>query len=208
MTGMRSLPSLVALAVLAVPAVATADVFKLYGEAAGGGMFGTGISGVYKDDSFFGNAKGGAYGALIGARFLVFDANIKHHQFVNGDGLRTWTQFTGGLAFGMDTGSEEEKKEGKGGYFEMGVGAAFGLGTGAQVDPPLDNSEVTDKGFLIEGKLGFGKHLSSIFDIGVSVPVSWGYLFKTGGGANNTDNQYQGIQLEALLVLRANLKLI
>jgi hypothetical protein len=208
MTGMRRFAWFVVLAVALAPAAASADVLKLYGEGVGGGMYGTGLSGTYKDDSFFGNAKGGAYGVLVGARFLVFDGNIKHHQFINGDGLKTWTQFTLGLAFGMDSGTEEEKKAGKGGYFEMGVGAGFGVGTGAQVDPPLDNSEVTDKGFILEGKLGFGKHLSSIFDIGVVVPVSWGYFFKSGGGANNTDNQYQGVQVEALLVLRANLKLI
>ncbi len=205
---MRRLPSVVVIAVLAAPAAASADVLKLYGEAAGGGMFGTGLAGVYKDDSFFGNAKGGAYGVSVGARFLILDGNIKHHQFVNGDGLKTWTQFTAGLAFGMDTGSDEDKKAGKGGYFEMGAGIGFGVGTGAQVDPPLDNSEVTDKGFMLEGKLGFGKHLSNIFDIGVSVPVSWGYFFKSGGGANNMDNQYQGVQVEALLVLRANIKIL
>ena len=62
--------------------------------------------------------------------------------------------------------------------------------------------------FMLQGNVGFGKHLSSVFDIGVSVPVSWGYFFKSGGGANNTDNQYQGIQAEALLVLRANIRLI
>jgi hypothetical protein len=208
MTGMRRFACLVVFAVALAPGAASADVLKLYGEAAGGGMYGTGLSGMYKDDSFFGNAKGGAYGVLVGARLLIFDGNIKHHQFINGDGLKTWTQFTLGLGFGMDSGTEEEKKAGKGGYFDMGVGMGFGVGTGAQVDPPLDNSEVTDKGFILEAKLGFGKHLSSIFDIGISVPVSWGYMFKSGGGANETDNQYQGVQVEALLVLRANLKLI
>jgi hypothetical protein len=208
MTGMRRLACLVVLAVALAPTAASADVFKLYGELQGGGMYGTGLAGTYKDDSFFGNAKGGAAGLVVGGRFLIFDGNIRHNQFINGGETETWTQFTVGFAFGMDSGSEEEKKEGKGGYFEMGAGVGFGLGTGAQVMPPLDNSEVTDKGFLLEGRLGFGKHLSSIFDFGVSVPVSWGYFFKSGGGANNTDNQYQGVQVEALLVLRANLKLI
>jgi hypothetical protein len=205
---MRRFACFVVLLVLLAPAgQAWADVFKLYAEAQGGGMYGKGISGTYQDDSFFDNAKGGAAGVLVGGRFLIFDGTIKHNQFINGGETETWTQFTAGLAFGMDSGTEQEKKEYKGGYFEMGVGLGFGVGTGAQVDPPLDNSEVTDKGFLLEGKLGFGKHLGKIFDIGVSVPVSWGYFFKSGGGANNTDNQYQGVQAEALLVLRANVRL-
>jgi hypothetical protein len=199
---------LAVLAVLAAPGSANAEVFKLYVEGAGGGMFGKGISGVYKDDSFFANAKGGAYGVQAGARFLILDGAIRHHQFVNGDGLKTWTQFMAGLNFGMDTGTELEQKEYRGGYFEIGAALAFGMGTGAQVMPPLDNSELTDKGFLLEGKLGFGKHLGKIFDIGVAVPVSWGYLFKSGDGANNPDNQYQSVQIEALLVLRANIRFI
>ncbi len=209
MTAMRRLPCVVVLAAVCLaPTAASAEVFKLYGELGGGGMFGKGLTGTLKDDAFFGNAKGGAYGALFGARFLIFDGNIRHHQYVNGDGLRTWTQFTAGLNFGVDSGTEEQKKKHQGGYVEMGAGLGFGVGTGAQVDPPLDNSEITDKAFMIQGNLGFGKHLSSVFDIGVSVPVSWGYFFKSGGGANNMDNQYQGIQAEALLVLRANIRVL
>jgi hypothetical protein len=205
---MRGLPYLVLAACLVAPAAASADVFKLYGEVGGGGAYGTGLSGTLKDDSFFGKAKGGVGGVLVGARFLIFDGNIRHNQFINGGETETWTQFTLGLAFGMDSGTDEEKKAHKGGYFEMGAGIGFGVGTGAQVDPPLDNSEVTDKAFMLEGRLGFGKHLSSVFDIGVSVPVSWGYFFKSGGGANDTDNQYQSVQGAALLVLRANIRLI
>jgi hypothetical protein len=207
MTGMRGLPYFVLAACLGAPAVASADVFKLYGELEGGGAYGTGLSGTLKDSAFFHNANGGVGGVLVGARFLFLDGNIRHNQFFNGGETETWTQFTAGLAFGMDTGSDEDRKAHKGGYVEMGAGVAFGVGTGAQVDPPLDNSEVTDKAFMLEGRFGFGKHLSSVFDLGVSVPVSWGYFFKSGGGANDTDNQYQGVQGAALVVLRANIRL-
>lgn len=200
--------SVLLLAMLA-PATASAEVFKLYGEAQGGGLFGKGIAGDHKDDSAFAGGRG-AYGALVGGQFLIFDVHIQHRQYINGDGLTTWTNFSGGLNFGFDTGSAEEKKANKGGYVSLGVGLAFGVGTGAQVMPPLDNAQVTDKGFLLEGKLGFGKHLNKVFDIGLSVPVSYGYLFKSGNGAtaNDTSNQYQTIQAEALLVLRANIRFI
>jgi hypothetical protein len=202
--------SLVVLAALAVPVTASADVFKLYGEAHGGGMYGKGIAGAQKAESFFQKGKGGAYGVQVGAQFLIFDGHIHHHQYVNRDGLTTWTQFTAGLDFGFDTGTEQEKKANKGGYLAVGVGLGFGLGTGAQVVPPLDNSEVTDKGFMLEGRLGFGKHLNKVFDLGIAVPVSWGYLFKSGNGAtaNNPDTQYQSVQIDALLVLRANIRFI
>lgn len=207
MTGMRRFPCFLVLAAVLAPAVASAEVLKLYGEVGGGGMYGKGISGALKDDAFFAKAKGGDWGFLVGGRFLIFDGNIRHHQFPSGGETETWTQFTAGLHFGMDSGSDEEKKQFKGGYFEMGAGVAFGIGTGAQVMPPLDNSEVTDKAFMLEGNVGFGKHLGKIFDIGVAVPVSWGFFFKSGSGANNTDNQYQGVQVQGLLVLRANVRL-
>jgi hypothetical protein len=200
---------LVVLAALAVPATASAEVFKLYGEAQGGGLYGKGIAGDHKADSAFQGGRG-AYGVALGGQFLIFDVNVRHNQFINGDGLTTWTQFTGGLNFGFDTGSEKEKKENKGGYVAFGIGLAFGVGTGAQVDPPLDASEVTDKGFLLESKLNVGKHLNKVFDIGIQVPVSYGYIFKSGNGAtaNMTENQYQTVQGELLLILRANIRFI
>lgn len=197
-------------AVAAVPATASADVFKLYGEAQGGGMYGKGISGDQKADAFSARARGGAFGALVGAQVLIFDGHIQHRQYLNGDGRMTWTQFGIGLTFGSDTGTPEEKKHGKGGYITVGAGAAFGLGTGAQVSLPLDNAQLTDKGFLLEGRLDFGKHLNKVFDIGVAVPTSYGYFFKSGNGAtvNNLETHYQAAQIDILLVLRANIRFI
>jgi hypothetical protein len=207
---MRRLASLVVLGFLAASAPASAEVFKLYGEVQGGGMFGKGLAGDHADQAFAATARGGAYGLLVGGRVLIFDGHLYHRQFVNGDGVKTWTHFALGLNFGFDTGSDQQKKEHKSGYFEMGVNLGFGVGTGAQVDPPLDNSQVTDKGFVLEGRLGFGKHLSKVFDIGVSIPASYSYLFKSGDGAtaNMTESQYQQLRIEALLVLRANIRFL
>jgi hypothetical protein len=207
MTGMRRFACFVALALCLAPAAASAEVFKLYGELGGGGAYGKGLSGTLKDEAFFKKANGGAAGLLLGARFLILDANIRHNQFLNGGETETWTQFTAGLNVGMDTGNAEAKKAFKSGYFEMGAAVGFGVGTGAQVMPPLDASEVTDKALMLEGRLGFGKHLSTYFDIGVVVPVSWGYFFKSGA-AKDVNNHYQGLQVQGLLVLRANLRFI
>jgi len=198
---------LVVLAMCLAPATAGAEVFKLYGEANLGGMYGTGTAGTPKDDAFFADARGGAYGLMLGAKLLFFDIHASHHQFISPD-IRTWTQGTVGLSFGMDTGSEWDHKQGTGGYLEFGFGVGFGVGTGAQVDPPLDNGQLTDKGILLEGRFGFGKHLSSVFDLGLTLPISYGFFYKTGAGANEADNQYQSVQIEALIVLRANLRLI
>jgi hypothetical protein len=194
--------------VAALAASASADTLKLFGEVHGGGMYGQGTAGDQKDTAFFQKARGGAYGGLIGGEFLFFDAWIQHHQYFS-NGLKTWTQFGVGIHFTNDLGSAEERKAGKGGYLEFGGGLWFGLGTGAQVMPPLDNAQITDKALIGEGRIGIGKHIDKVFDFGVVVPVSYGYFLKSGNGAaaNDLSTHYRGFEVEALLALRANIRL-
>jgi hypothetical protein len=191
---------------------ADADVLKLFGEIHGGAIGGKGQSGdpVTSEKDFFSNAPHGMYGVRLGARFLIFDGVIQHHQFTNGDRIATWTQFAAGLGIQADLGDEKAKKAKNGPFIDVGVNAGFGLGTGQQVKPPLSNDEISDKGFLVEGRLGFGKHLNKLFDIGVTVPVSWGYFFKNGfdDSANDVSTHYTSLQIEGLVYLRLNLKLL
>jgi hypothetical protein len=183
-----------------------ADVFSIRAEAHGGAVGGKGVSGDAQDASFFEHAPHGAYGVLVGAEVLFIDAWIQHHQFVDGDRLTTWTQFAAGLDIQIPFGAEgaadpRGKRAGPKNYAELGVFAAAGFGTGQQVDPPLDKTEISDKGFLLEADLAFGHRLNSIMDIGVRVPVSLGYFLKDGF-ANDLSNHYWGVQAEALLYLR------
>lgn len=214
LSNMRAVLLAAAILATVAPSVAEADVMKLWVEANGGGVFGKRVTGdaANSNAAFFEEAPHGAYGANIGAQFLFFDVVIQHHQFRNSDRVATWTQFGAGLHFELDLGAptKAEKKAGKGGYVEIGANLFFGLGTGQQVMPPLSNDEISDKGFLLEGRLGFGKHLNKVLDIGVAFPVSYGYFFKNGGGAavNDTTTHYQSLQGEALLVLRGNIRLL
>jgi len=216
---MRGLVAAVAaLVVSSAPAPAEADVFKLYAEVHGGGMYGKGTGGDLVnneasnyDEAYFENASPGVYGLALGARILVLAIEVQHHQYVGGGDLSTWTQFGAGLQFEVGVGGESkaDKKAGKGTYVQLGTMLFFGVGTGQQVMPPLSNDELTDKGFLLQGSIGFGKHLNKVLDIGVSIPVSYGYFFKSGGTAvaNDVSTHYQSFQGEALLVLRGNFKL-
>lgn len=209
----------------AMATAADADPFTLWAQIDGGGMYGTGTSGAAKSDAYFANAPPGVYGAEIGAEIFMVNLWIDHHQHTDGSRLTTWTKFGLGLHYEMDfvqqpikefdatekkaNKKKKDEKQLRGGFAELALGAFFGLGTGQQVDPPLDNSEITDKAFQIEARVGIGTHLNNVFDVGILVPVSYGLFIKNGAGvvANDLDNHYRGIQAEALLYLRANIRL-
>lgn len=186
---------------LVAPAAASADVLKLFAELHGGGLYGSGVAGDLKDVSFFGQARGPAYGLLVGGKVLFVNAWLQHHQFPGGDGLRTWTQFGLGTSGSIDIGDSDS-----GLYADVGAGLWYGVGSGAQVKPPTDESRVTDRGIIAEGRIGVGKHLSSIFDLGVVVPVSYGYFFRSSaGGLTDLSTHYIGFEVEGLIALRANI---
>lgn len=197
---------------------AHAEILQFRAEVHAGGAGGQGVAGARADDAFHAGASGLSYGAIAGVEFLMLDAWIEHNQYLDAGGLvGTWTQFMAGLDTQLDLG---EKNRG-GSYdatgklvdpryastfLEFGMGVGFGVGTGQQVDPPLDNSEVTDKGFLFQVQAGLGYRLTKMISLGVSVPVQASYMFKSSdGAANDEGTHYQGIHGAALLNLRVDL---
>jgi hypothetical protein len=208
--------ALVASVLTLAAAPAAADVLSVRAEVHAGGAGGTGLAGGAKERAYATNARGATYGALLGAEVLFLDAWIEHHQVTDGALVGTWTQFMAGFDVDLPlgetpppAGSKAGTKPGPAkGYLELGLGVGFGLGTGQQIDPPLDNSELTDKGFLVEGRLAAGYHLNRVMAIGVAIPIQYGYLFKAGGGvvANDDNNQYQQLSAAVMLNLRFRLK--
>jgi hypothetical protein len=221
---LRSLCAAAVLAVLLVPAAAGADVLSLYGAIQGGGAGGKGVGGEAQAEAFHPGVQGLAYGALVGVEVLFLDGWVEHTQHLQGGSLAgTWTQFMVGLDTQIDIGEPRyapsehlppeqamhvKPEQGSApGYFDIGFAVGFGVGTGQQVMPPLDNSEVTDKGFLGQVHLGLGYRLSRNVSAGVRVPVQGAYLFKSGDGAaaNDRGNQYTSVHGALLLELRLSL---
>jgi len=195
------------------PTAARGDVASLRAELHGGVAGGLGVGGASKDDAFHAGIPPATYGALVGIELLFADVFLEHHQFTNGDRLATWTQLEAGFDVDLELGvppqiPNEPRKPGKG-YLELGLYAGFGVGTGQQVDPPLDNSEVTDKGLFLEGRASVGWRLGPLFRVGLTIPISGGYFVKSGPGvaANDLNEHYQSIQAAAMITLRANLKI-
>jgi hypothetical protein len=208
------------LPVLAVLAArdAHADVLslRLEGHVGGGGGMALGGGQAAQEAAFFEGARGGAYGGLIGLEVLFIDVWVEHHQYVTPSSfLGTWTQFMTGLDLDLEnrsTVSAAERKKGEQGkkksYMEIGIGLGYGVGTGQQVEPPLDAAQLTDKGFLVEARfsagLWIGEHAG--LGLGITIPVSGGYFFKSGF-ANDAENQYYSVEGAALLVVRGKIKI-
>jgi hypothetical protein len=89
-------------------------------------------------------------------------------------------------------------------FADLGMGVGFGVGTGQQVEPPLNNRQLTDKGFVAQIHVGMGYRLSRMLSLGVTLPVQAGYLFKSGEGAvaNDQSTQYASVQAAVLFNLR------
>ncbi len=197
---------------------AAADKISASAQIQAGYADGRGVGGAQRDDAFSEGAAGPAYGARAGIEILFARAWIEHNQLVSASGLQgTWTQFMAGL--GVDFGLGDERKgmtQGDGGvpkggyhayYGEIGIGLGLGVGTGQQVEPPLSNRQVTDRGFMGRLSLGGGYRLTEELSIGLELPIEAGYLFKSGDDAfaNEDDTHYQSVRAAALLNFRARL---
>ncbi len=169
--------SAVAAAALSIaPAAASADLLSLYGQIHAGGSSGKGLGGDLKDEAFHDRAAGATYGVKVGAEIALIDVWLQHDQYYNDGGVHgTWTQIMTGLDMELDIGSA---------YIELGTGAGLALGTGQQVDPPLDDGEITDKGIIVEGRGGLGYRFAPFLSIGATLPVQAGYLVKSGPGTD------------------------
>ena len=198
------LAALVAVSLVSAPGQAHAGVLDVYGQIEGGGATGIGVGGVQQDNDFFSGAGGGMYGAKVGVEFLFTDAWVEHWQLTDLEGLTgTWTQFMLGADVDFPLGDTPQGEKPKT-FAELGMAVGYGLGTGQQVDPPLDNAQVTDKGFIAQLSLGVDYRFSKVTSIGLVVPITYGYLFKNGDGAaaNNADNQYHQLAAAPMVYFR------
>jgi hypothetical protein len=207
-----------ALALVSLTTSARADLASLYAAIHGGIAGGRATSGADGVDAFHDGASGGVAGALVGVEVLFIDAWVQHDQYVDGEGIAgTWTQIMAGLDLELELGAPAvgagpPPKDGEAsatapGYLEVGGAVGFAVGTGQQVDPPLDNSEVTDKGVVAQLSFGAGLRLTDVVTFGVSVPLQYAYLYKNGADVIAEDSFYGESSYAVLGTLRFKLGL-
>jgi hypothetical protein len=201
---MKKILPLVALLCAASPA--RAALFELHASLRAGAMTGKGVGGELKDDDFFARAAGATYGAVVGIEILWIDLYVEHDQFTDFSEVQgTWTQFMIGPHFAFPL---EEAKPGKTSktYADLALSAGFGVGTGQQVDPPLDNGEISDKGVMLELRIGIEHRFNRVVGIGLAIPIAWSYMFKNDV-VNDVENHYQSFHVMALGTLNFRLGL-
>ncbi|MBT8492243.1 MAG: hypothetical protein KJO07_04215 [Deltaproteobacteria bacterium] len=214
------------LSFLAASAVAlacpTADADLLSGtlRVQGGGAYGKGLSGDLKDEAFEEGVRGGTYGVRAGVEVFFINLWIGHDQYLDPDGFQgTWTtlpmigfdtEFDLGAGAIIPNPTKKMKRGPSKWSLHLGFGAGFGLGTGQQVEPPLDNGQVSDKGFMFEGEVGINRKLGDSFSLGVAVPLQYRIMFKNDADsvANDPDDRYTSAIGSVLVNLRFKLKLL
>lgn len=195
------------MAILAAAAPARADVLALFAQVNIGGSSGTGLGGDQKDNDFFQRTKGMTYGALVGAKILFLRVWIEHQQYTNFSEFRgTWTQFM--LGGGVDIPLSDAPVAGGVIPFDLGLtfGAGFGLGTGQQVEPPLSNSQISDKGVVGEVALALRYRLNSVFAVGAALPVTVAQIWKNDAPINQATS-YSSISFKGLAFVELTLGL-
>ena len=219
MKAMRTtIAAAMAILVMSASGSAQADLLELHAQIHGGFLGGGAIAGEGEitGDAFFARTSG-TYGAIVGAEIFFVDVWVQHDQFVGGgpaednSGITgTWTQFMAGFDLQFDIGDPPVDSKGSPtgqakGFGEIGFGFGYGVGTGQQVDPPLDNSELSDQGFIVETHLVFGYRLHKYAALVAQIPVSIALLNKADGPANVSTEWYGTGQGAVLFGVRATL---
>lgn len=186
------------LALVAAPLSARAALLEVFATARVGAATGKGLGGAQKDNDFFAGAKGATYGAIVGLEVVWMDFFVEHDQFTDFKSVNgTWTQLMIGPHFPFPL------NEGLPGtpaklYADLGAFVGFGFGTGQQIDPPLDDAQISDKGLVAELRVGLDYRANRFMSIGLSFPLGWAYLLKNDLPATETNGHYQSFHAMAL----------
>jgi hypothetical protein len=185
---------------------ARAALFELHASLRAGAMTGKGIGGEQQDADFFAGARGFAYGAVVGVEILWIDIYVEHDQFTDFSEITgTWTQLMIGPHFAFPL---EEPPAGKQArtYADLALSVGFGVGTGQQIMPPLDDGEISDRGVMIELRVGVEHRFNRFLGVGLAFPLAWGYMFKNDV-VNDVKNHYHSFHAMALASLNFRLGL-
>jgi hypothetical protein len=190
-----------ALILLLASTSARAEVFALFAQANLGFSAGSSLGGDQDDTNFFQRTKGFAYGAVVGAQVLFLRFWIDHQEYTNfSDFKGTWTQFMLGGEFGLPLGEVLPVD------FGIRFGAGYGIGTGQQAVPPLNNGDVSDRGIVLEVAPAIRYKFASVLALGFELPIAFSFLTKTDAPITTSD-KYTSFGVKGLVFLEVSVGL-
>ncbi len=198
---------LLAAAVLAAALVAArpaqARLVDLYAGATAGGMAGWGTTPNTPD--FFDTTRGGGVGFDLGIKLLVFDFSANFFQTFDGSGAAgTLIQFLLGTEIDIPLGSAKLPDGQSQNVLKPEVAGGFGFGTPGPVSPPLTDSQVSAKGAVVNGTIGYEYYFNPFVAVGAQALFGYHYFFG-GDELNGVSGHSSGYHLMGLGTLTFHL---
>jgi hypothetical protein len=176
MKGRNLLVALAVAGTLAAAQPADARLIDLYAGATAGGVGGWGTTPNTPD--FFDSTRGPGFGFDLGMKLLVFDLSANFLQVVDGSGLSgTLIQFLLGIEVDIPLGDAKLPDGLPRDVLRPEVAGGLGFGTPGPVNPPLTDSQVSAKGIVANGSVGYEHYLNPFMAVGGQVTFGYHYFF-------------------------------
>jgi hypothetical protein len=155
---------------------AQARLIDLYAGATAGGMAGWGTTRNTPD--FFDTTRGGGVGFNLGLKLLVFDFSTNFFQTFNSSGAAgTLVQFLLGTEFDIPLGQAKLPDGQSQNVLEPEIAGGFGFGTPGPVNPPLNDSQVSAKGVVVNATIGYEYYFNPFIAVGAKGTFGYHYFF-------------------------------
>jgi hypothetical protein len=178
----------VAVSLLVAARPAEARFLDLHAAAQAGGIGGWGST---SKPDFFDHTRGGAVGAEVGLKLLVFDFQASFTQVLDGGGASgTLTQMVLAIDLDLPIGRRRLPNGQRAQFLHPSVGAGFGFGTPGPVNPPLDAAQISDKGVVFPARFGYEYFLNPFVALGAEAMFGYHYFF-IGGSVEDHSSGYQ-----------------
>jgi hypothetical protein len=184
---------------------AEARLIDLYAGATAGGMAGWGKTPNTPD--FFDTTRGGGVGFNLGLKLLVFDFSTNFFQTFDSSGAAgTLVQFLLGTEFDIPLGEAKLPDGQSQSVLEPEIAGGFGFGTPGPVSPPLNDSQVSAKGLVVNATVGYEYFFNPFIAVGAKGTFGYHYFFDGDVvNSSNVQGHSSGYQVAGLGTLTFHL---
>jgi len=202
-TGRALLVGAALAATLAAARPAEARLIDLYAGATAGGIGGWGTTPNTPD--FFDSTRGPGLGFELGMKLLIFDLSANFLQVFDGSGASgTLIQFLLGTEVDIPLGAARLPDGQAQSVLKPEVAGGFGFGTPGPVSPPLTDSQVSAKGVVANGTVGYEYFLNPFIAVGGKATFGYHYFFG-GDVVNSSEGHSSGYHVIGLGTLTFHL---